>query len=169
LSDEFPDQSVRQETPEQRAAERETLRQYGLAREFAAVRQAAPLAPYDGVMFNKSGIAAEIVEVKNHTSPMDKYPTLKIDKKKIDDIVAYGKKHNIRAVLVVNWAGDIRWLNLTEIEAENGGEDSPEPLFPEATIKRRDRLEEVDRVYCIDTLLFRTLAIQPYQGLTHAV
>ncbi len=142
----------------------DTLHQYAKARGFSAFRLMPITAPFDGIVFNKSGIAVEIVKVKNCISPIDKYPTLKIDKDKINIIIRYGKRHNIRTVLVINWAGDIRWLNLTEIEAENGGlDDGFEPLFPEATIKSRRPGEEDRVVYQIDTLLFRPIVIQPYQ------
>lgn len=138
-----------------------TLHTYGDQRELRlSPRPVPPTAPYDGVMCNKTGVSVELAQVKLRPSPKDKYPTLKIEKKRIDQLITFAKAHNIRAVLVVNWMGNINWLNLTEIEAENGGLDA---LFPEATIKRR-RPEEEDRVcYCIDTVLFRSGLIQPYQ------
>jgi hypothetical protein len=149
-------------TEADRAMVYETLRQYALGREFTFRQtKAGIVSPVDGMMYNKSGIAVELVRVKLRPSPMDKYPTLKIDKSRIDQLLRFAKQKDIRAVLVVNWAGDIRWLNLTEIAA-----DDPDPLFPEATIKGRRVGEEDRAVYQIDTVLFRPIAIQPYQVTT---
>jgi hypothetical protein len=135
---------------------REILKQYATGREFRA-RQIVSSAPFDGVMFNKSGIAEEVVIVEVY---LNKQPTLKVDKGRIDLLVSYAKKHSTRAVLAVDCPDGIFWLNLTEVEAET---ERTEPLFPEATIKGHRPGEEDRVIYQIDTVLFRSIAEPAYQ------
>src|SRR5271157_5334662 len=95
---------------------REILRQYAAAREFrgriACKELDPPNSPYEGVMYTPTGVTDELVIVKDRPSPKGKYPTLKIIKERVDTLVAFAKKRNIRAVLVVRWSDETNWLNL---------------------------------------------------------
>lgn len=136
----------------------ETLRKYAIAKK-CRLWAVSSVAPCDGIMYhagdgNPSPFEMVKVEVRNNSKDMQ--PTIKIAKTEIDEVISSAKSLNLQTVLIVNWAGDINWLNLTEIETDG------ESLFPEATIKSHDGSGEV-RVYCIDTLFFRTVDAQEYQ------
>ena len=57
-------------------------------------------------MYTPTGVTDELVIVKDRPSLKGKYPTLKIIKERVDNLVAFAKKRNIRAVLVVRWSDE---------------------------------------------------------------
>lgn len=61
------------------------------------------------LLYNRTGNCLAVAATKYRTTPRLRYPTLEIDKEKIDHLLEVAEVSGVRPLLIVEWAGDGVW------------------------------------------------------------
>lgn len=148
----YQDQHKIHETSVDRERQRKTLRSFCTALDLY-FQMTAALSEFDAKLYTSTQYVG-IAEVKFRNNPIDRYPDYQIDASKIDSLINTARREGVRAVLIVSWQHDIRYLPLSKI-AE--GWEGQCDIFSTTKTKRKDRREYADNQYHIPYELFKRI------------